>query len=234
MSEKQSALSPPYASFSSFISIFNRLKESGVPSRIDKTVFGNASGSLIYSVLSSLKYLKLIDEEGRPDERFKSFASAADEDRPVLLAAIIKEGYPTLFSDGIDLTKATAGEFNEHLREQFGIMGATIDKVATFFINAAKFSGVEISPHLAQRKNIAPSNTSRKSSKQRKSGGEPAAPVVSHDPVKITDSALEYRLVDLITEAAQKDPAVVEHIIAVVTFLKTKDIDVASDSGGGE
>lgn len=42
---------------------------------------------------------------------------------------------------------------------------------------------------------------------------------------RLSDSALEYRLVDLITEAHQKAPEVVGHIIAVITFLKTKDVD---------
>ncbi|MEH6744697.1 DUF5343 domain-containing protein [Hyphomonas sp.] len=229
MSDKSPSISPPYASFSSFINIFNKLKESGVPSRIDPSVFGNASGSIIYSVLAALKYLKLIDEEGKPDDRFKAFASASDDERPAILASIIKAGYPTLFADGIDLTKATSGEFDEHLRTQFEIQGSTVDKVATFFIGAAKFSGIEISPHIAKRKAAYSSPSSRKSSRQRKKGGDDDAALQPPPPSSpaanvITEKALEYRLVDLMKEAAG-DTQVMSAIVTVITWLQTREVN---------
>ncbi|PHR77850.1 hypothetical protein [Henriciella sp.] len=56
----------------------------------------------------------------------------------------------------------------------------------------------------------------------------------AHKPAHqdMTDMALEYRLVDLITEAHQKDPQVVSHIIAVITFLKTKDLSGPGQKSG--
>ena len=203
MSEKSSSSSPPYASFSSFINLFNKLSESGVPSRIDPSVFGNASGSITYSVLAALKYLKLIDEDGIPDERFIAFANASETERKALLAPIIKSGYPFLFDSSLDLTKASAKQFDDRLREEFEIQGSTVDKVATFFINAAKYSEIPISPHIASRKSAYVSTSSRKSSKQRKEDSKSGA---AHSPpppppATITEKALEYRLVDLMKEA---------------------------------
>ena len=80
----------------------------------------------------------------------------------------MKVGYPTLWSGSINLASTTAGQFDEHIREEYDVKGSTVDKVATFFIAAAKFSELAISPHLAARKPTASSASSNKSKKQRK------------------------------------------------------------------
>lgn len=226
MTEKHKKQPPPYATFPSFINFFNRLRETGIPNRIDPSVFGNASGSLIYSMLSSLKSLNLISEDGMPSAEFKEFVIAKDTERPELLKKIIERGYPTLFNSDLDLTNITAKQFNDHFREEHDVAGSTIDKIATFFLAAAKFAKIPISKHLENRTPIASSPSSKKSPKQRKnkeSNGQNQPPPKLTDPSQITETALEYRLVDLMSEAAD-NPEVMNAIIAVITFLKTKDI----------
>ena len=82
--------------------------------------------------------------------------------------------------------------------------------MAAFFIAAAKYCDMMISPHLAARKPTASSASSNKSKRQRKvndsdsdgdsinvgAGGYVVPP---NDPA-ITDKALEYKLVDLMRE----------------------------------
>ena len=75
MNDKPKKLSPPYATFPSFINFLNKLRDSSVPGRIDPSVFGNASGSISYSVIASLKYLKLIDDDGLPSSKFVELAA---------------------------------------------------------------------------------------------------------------------------------------------------------------
>ncbi|MEL6283813.1 MAG: DUF5343 domain-containing protein [Pseudomonadota bacterium] len=224
MAEKQKKPSPPYATFGSFVSFLNKLRETSIPSRIDPSVFGNVSGSVSYSVISSLKYLNLIDEDGRPTNEFVALVNAPDDNRQALIASVVRNGYPSLFSSQIDLTKATAAEFDEHVRSEFGIQGSTVDKVAAFFIAAAKAAAIEISPHLTARKPIYASPTSRKSAKQRKRDDDADKQTPPPPPVQqISEKALEYRLVDLMTEAAGQQQ-VMNAIITVITFLKTKDV----------
>lgn len=224
MAEKTATHSPPYATFASFINFLNKLRETQVPSRIDPSVFGNASGSLSYSIIAALKSLKLISAEGLPTVEFINFVRASDEDRKPMMLEILKAGYPTIWGGAIDLSSTTAGQFDEHIREEYDVKGSTVDKVAAFFIAAAKYCDLSISPHLAARKPTASSASSNKSKKQRKvdddNGGNGAGAYVPPPP--ITEKALEYRLVDLMTEA-MGDQEVMEAIIKVVTFLKARD-----------
>lgn len=228
MAEKQKTPSPPYATFSAFLNFINKLRDTQVPSRIDPTVFGNASGSLSYSIIAALKSLKLISADGKPAAELVSFVKASDDDRKALMQAILREGYPSLWTDAIDLGTATAGQFDEHIRSEYDVKGSTVDKVANFFIAAAKYADFALSHHLSNRKPTAPSSSAAKSKKQRRpeelggnghQGGNDAPPL---PPPPISEKALEYRLVDLMAEA-MGDPDVLQAIIKVVTFLKAKD-----------
>ncbi|WP_334150952.1 DUF5343 domain-containing protein [Hyphomicrobium sp.] len=225
MSDKPKKMAPPYATFPAFVGFINKLRDTGVPNRIDRSVFGNASGSVIYSVLASLTSLKMINEQGTPSQRFIDYVKASDEQRPMLLRQIVIDGYPSLFAPGMDLTNMTAGQFNEHIRDEFGVAGSTIDKIASFFLAAAKAADIPVSKHLETRTPIASSPSSRKSAQQRKKPDTSASEDSDHPTPPtppISEKALEYRLVDLMTEAAA-DPEVMSAIIKVITFLKTKN-----------
>jgi len=222
MSEKAKLPTPPYTTFTSFMGFINKLKETQVPSRIDATVFRGASGSLVYSVLSALKSLNLINAEGIPSSQFVDLVMADEEDRKRQMRAIMEIAYAPLFGSSFNLASATAGQFDELIRREYDAKGSTVDKVATFFIAAAKYADIEISQHLAARKPTASSASSNKSKRQRKAetGGEDPPPPPPGSP-QITEKALEYRLVDLMSEAAG-DADVMQAIITVITFLKTK------------
>ena len=70
---------PPYVSYSSFRNFINKLGESTVPSRIDKSVMTNLSGSTQYALLPALHWLGLIESDGTPDDVLKDLATANDE-----------------------------------------------------------------------------------------------------------------------------------------------------------
>jgi hypothetical protein len=211
MSDKPAKTSPPYASFAAFINFINKLRETTVPHRIDPSVFGGASGSVVYSIIAALKSLKLIGADGVTTATFSEFVKASDEDRKPLLLKILREGYPTLWGGSIDLMTATAGQFDEHMRVEYDAKGSTVDKVASFFLAAAKAAGLPISPHLAARKATANSASSAKSKRQRKAQeadnggdvGKPPPPPPNNGT--ISDKALEYKLVDLMKDEAIGD-----------------------------
>lgn len=231
MAEKTKNQSPPYATFASFMNFLNKLREGQVPSRIDPSVFGNASGSVSYSIIAALKSLKLINSDGVPSGDFVKFVEAPDDDRKLMLQAILKTGYPTLWNGSINLQSATAGQFDEHIRDEYDVKGSTVDKVAAFFIAAAKHAGMPISSHLAARKPTASSASSNKSKRQRRIEPEVAVnSSIPPTPTAISEKALEYRLVDLMAEA-MSEPEVLQAIIKVVTFLKARDAGVKPDLG---
>jgi Family of unknown function (DUF5343) len=232
MNDKPKSISPPYATFSAFINFLNKLRETSVPSRIDPSVFGNVSGTISYSIISTLKFLKLIDESGTPSQQFIDLVGAADEDRGALLKPIIEKGYPTLFKSSAHLTAMTAGQFDEHIRQEYGASGSTVDKIALFFIAACKMAGINLSQHLLSRKPVATSSTAKKSAKQRR---RDAGEDVDEDdppppPPAATTKALEYQLIDLMSEP-DIDDGVKTSIWSLVQYLTARK---AKKSATGE
>ncbi len=231
MAEKPKTAAPPYATFAAFLNFINKLRDTGVPARIDPSVFGNASGSLSYSVIASLKALKLIGADGVPTAVFNGFVKAGDEDRKEVLRGILREGYPSLWDGSIDLATATPGQFDDHFRQHFDAKGSTIDKIAAFFLSAAKVADMPISAHLKARKPIAASSTASKSKRQRKSESvnndadlPPPPPAV---PTIISDKALEYKLIDLLKEDVGENER--SAIWTLVQYLAAKSRQNAVD-----
>lgn len=225
MTDTPKQLSPPYATFGAFIGFFNRLRDTGVPSRIDPTVFGNASGSA-YSIISALKFLKLIDESGAPSKSFIELVKAADDARGPLLKPIIQKGYPSVFKGSVDLTSMTAGQFDEHFRQEYGITGSTVDKVALFFIAASKAADIPLSAHLLNRKPIATSSAAKKSVKQRRRDEGEEIDAEDNPPPTATTKALEYQLIDLMSEP-DVDEATKQSIWALVQYLMARKAKAA-------
>jgi len=230
MSERTKTLSPPYATFGAFVSFLNKLRDTNVPSRIDPTVFGNASGSLAYSIISALKYLKLIDDGGIPSQEFIVLVKAADEARGELFAKIVRRGYPSLFEPGIDLTLMTAGQFDEHVRNEFGAAGSTVDKIALFFVGGCKAAGIPLSTHLLNRKPIATSSAAKKSAKQRKRDGtEDELDEDDPPPPAPQAKALEYQLIDLMSEPDIDEPTK-QSIWSLVQYLTARKAKKAASN----
>lgn len=227
MNDRQKQVSPPYATFSAFVNFINKLRETVIPARIDPSVFGNASGSISYSIISSLKFLKLIDDNGVPNEKFKALVKAPDEARAALLKAIIEKGYPSLFRAGVDLETMTAGQFDEHMRTEYSVTGSTVDKIAAFFISACKMAAIPLSTHLAARKPVAVSSSAKKSVKQRKADQSTDQDEIDPPPATTTAKALEYQLVDLMSEP-DIDDSVKQSIWQLVQYLMARKAKKAS------
>jgi hypothetical protein len=202
MAETTKHACPPYATFAPLLNILNKLRDTQVPNRIDPSVFKDASGSLIYSVLAALKVLKLIGPDGTPYPAFVDLVKADDEARKPLMLEALQAAYPTFFDGSFDIKKATAGQFDEHIRDNYEAKGSTIDKVAAFFIAAANYTGLEVSELVKERKPISSSASSGKSKKQRRQGSDNGGTATPPAPpaAPMSNTAMEYKLVDLMKE----------------------------------
>lgn len=176
-STKEKHGSPPVISHISFTSFLNMLRDAdAVPARIDKTLMPKASGSQQAGTLSALRFLGLIDDAGKPGERFKSLVLASDEERKQPLQEILRSSYAFLFSDpDFDLSHASSGQMTEKFRE-LGIGGSTLTKTISFFLSAAKEYGIHVSPHIKPpqppKSNSSPRRT--KAAEDDKGDGKPS------------------------------------------------------------
>ncbi len=135
---------PPYTSYRTFTSFIQDLRERGLPSRIDRSVLIRFSGVVGTQLMHALRFLGLIEENGRPTQRLKELVNAQGAGQwPEKLLELVRQAYAPMFA--IDLENATPSHFNETFRKAFPAADAVVQKCVTFFLYAASDAGVKIS-----------------------------------------------------------------------------------------
>ena len=142
--QTKSIRTPPYTSYRTFKTFIQDLHEHGVPSRIDRSVLMRFSGVVGTQLVHALRFLCLVEEQGRPTLRLKELVNAHGAGRwPEELLELLRQEYAPMFA--IDLETATPSHFNEAFRKAFPAADAVVQKCVTFFLYAANDAGVKIS-----------------------------------------------------------------------------------------
>lgn len=133
---------PPYISFAQLENIWERMRNEGVPARIDRSYLSSWSGSSQAQFLKATASLGLRDEHGRPTNTLKRLVAEPDA-RKAIMAEILQAKYADATALGMD---ATQQQLDDVFREYPGISGSTTRKAITFYLHAAKFAGIPTSP----------------------------------------------------------------------------------------
>lgn len=122
----------------------------GIPARIDRSVWGQRfSGSSGNQLMTTLKALSLVHEDGRPAPELEMLVHAEGDERRRLLRSLLERFYQPVFQ--LDLTRATRGQFHEAFKS-FGAREGVLTKCEAFFVRAAQDAGVELSPYVLARR----------------------------------------------------------------------------------
>ncbi len=130
----------PYVPFRSFINALDYLKQ-GHPNELDPSVWPTFSGGLQRQMLAAFRFLGLLDQANVVQPELVHLVEA--EDRRLLIQACLHKSFPALFA--LDLAKATPNQFADSLR-QLNVSGTTHRKAISFFLKAAKFADIQLSP----------------------------------------------------------------------------------------
>lgn len=158
---------PPYnLAFRTFLNLVMRMEEEDPPPRIDRTYLGNMAGSDQTAVLAALRGFDLIGDGNEVKPELLKLAKDND-DRPNMIAALLERYYPKQ----VELSKqnATSGMLEESFAE-YGYSADTRRKAVTFFLKAAEYAGIHISPHF----NLPKARGTRKTVSRPKSKPAPA------------------------------------------------------------
>jgi hypothetical protein len=167
----RSSGTPPYTSYRTFKTFIEDLHEHGVPSRIDRSVLTRFSGVVGTQLMHALRFLGLIEDDGRPTERLKALVKAhGSREWPQQFLELLRHEYAPMFA--IDLESATPSHFNEAFRKAFPAADAVVQKCVTFFLYAANDAGVRISGRVLKGRKPRSLTPRRK----------PAKPVFAHLP----------------------------------------------------
>ena len=178
-SDPDKTLTPPYLSLKTFLNFLERLSKIGMPNKIDRSIntMSSFSGAAQAQLITTLKYFHLITgADGTPTEKLHKLVKASNDEQKQMLREIIATSYPFLFKDGFDLKGATSKQLQDRF-EAAGASGGTIRKSVAFFMAAAKYTGIELSPHIKKFRvtGSRPATTKAKKtpiSEKQPSGGE--------------------------------------------------------------
>ncbi|HVF54094.1 MAG TPA: DUF5343 domain-containing protein [Actinomycetota bacterium] len=135
----------PYLPFATFIDVLDRMRQSGVPERVDRDFLSYTSGVMQSYLLAMLKGFGLIDENNYRTGTLEWLAHNPDA-RSGFVGDLLREHYKEQLALGPDATP-------EMLEETFApLQGDTKRKAITFFLHAVKFADIPVSPRFKARR----------------------------------------------------------------------------------
>ena len=144
----------PYLPFRTFLNSLDSLSQ-GVPPKLDRTLWRGQSGLLQGLIINAYRFFGLANEQDGDtpsDELIKM--TNHPEQRPEILRALLEITYMGILQEH-DLTKMTMKMLEDAFEKSFSVSGTTKQKAITFFLKAAKYSELPLSPYLqSQIRNV--------------------------------------------------------------------------------
>lgn len=146
MSDSELPSKPPYLSYTTFRNFLANLKRGVIPTRVDKSTMPGQSGATQSYLLSALRFFKLIDERGVPQDGLHKMLEGTDAEATAAWKELFEAGYGPVI-EGLNLERASAGELQDRF-QKLGLGGATLRKAQSFFVAAAVAADIPLGPHL--------------------------------------------------------------------------------------
>lgn len=165
---------PPYLAFKTFLNSLDTLSQ-GVPPKLDRSFWKGQSGINQGLIMSAYRYFHLVNDN---DESTPDLVVLAQhpEKRPAKLRDMITLEYHFVLEKG-DITKSTMRMLEDAFGQVYPIIGATKQKAITFFLKAAKFSDLPLSPYLLTQ--LRESAKKPRKPKQRELSGDDEAAIIA-------------------------------------------------------
>lgn len=136
-----------YVPFKTFLAAIEGF-ERNMPTQIDSSVWPTYSGAIRSQLLGAFKFLGLIDEKGQPTATLKTVVGDKGN-RKATLRKVLESSYKGVIGAG--LQNMTPKMFDD-LMAAYGMSGDTHKKVSSFFLQAAKYAEIPMSPLLQKRR----------------------------------------------------------------------------------
>ena len=162
---------PPYIGYKSLKTLLKWFKDTQTPSRIDLSVLRQKwGGSDSSQILSALKFLRLVGDEKEPTPLIHKLINEGLGENGKNLKETLENAYPEIFED-IDISKATAQEFNDVFQKYPGAAGVK-KRAVRFFLSAANDAGYQISTFITVKSKRGPKPGSIRQTPGKKGGGK--------------------------------------------------------------
>jgi len=170
---------PPYLPFKTFLSSLDTLSH-GVPPKIDRMLWRSQSGVTQGLIMNAYRFLGLVEHDDSANEFLERLVKS--NTRTLEMKATIEIQYEDILSKH-DLTKMTLKMLEDEFERCFSVGGGTKQKAITFFLKAAKFADMPLSPYLSS---LLRATRKKKAVRQRQDNGSaevhiPLAPISTPD-----------------------------------------------------
>jgi hypothetical protein len=155
MESEAQQFKPPYGiAWRTFVNFLDRIaeleREGAAPPRIDRSFLTGLSGNDQSYLMSALRGFGLLGPAPENKVEPTLIELATDlEGRPVRVANLLKRYYPQVIE--LAEKKETPAKLEETFRS-YGLSGETMRKAITWYMHAALFAGLPLSPHWATPK----------------------------------------------------------------------------------
>jgi len=167
MSDKGRKPLPPYVSYRTFRNFIDGL-QLGIPSRIDRSYWGDKySGSTGTQLMTALRFLGLIDNNGMPMTRLKQLVSAKGAQRTSILQQIAYVAFDFLAEGQLNPEVATYAQLEEIFYNNYQVTGDVSRKCIKFFVSLESDAGVSLSPFIMKKSRVKRAGSGRKKSSSR-------------------------------------------------------------------
>lgn len=149
---KKSIISISYVPLKTFISFIDKLHSTAIPPIIDSSLLDTMSGSMKGQLLSSLRFLNLVDSNNTVNEPLKDLVKHYKTDSwCASLEAVIFDAYQNII-DNVDLDTGTAQQLYDAFRKAGNVDGQMLDKAVRFFLSSLDACEYKYSPFFKAKK----------------------------------------------------------------------------------
>ncbi len=134
----------PYLPFKTFINSLDTFAQ-GLPSILDRTIWRSQAGVTQGLIMNTYRFFGLVDEYDSPTQSLEIMVRQTEQ-RPSVLRGLIEATYGQEF--GLDFTTTTPKVLEDMFVDSYAVTGATKQKAITFFLKAARFANITLSPFL--------------------------------------------------------------------------------------
>jgi hypothetical protein len=137
---------PPYGSFQTFWSFIEALGTKPLPPQVDRSMLDGKSGTDQMGILMALRAFGLIKgEDNKVQSALTALVVTDKEGRKARLGELVRSFYSRQLE--VSDNNGTEKMLFDSFEDSFGLTGDTRRKAATWFLHAARESGIPVSQH---------------------------------------------------------------------------------------
>jgi hypothetical protein len=174
---QESQFKPSYMSFQTFWNFMQELTKLPLPPQIDRSLMDSKSGTDQANLTAALKGFGFIRDDLTVEPLLQQFVETDEAGQKAILRGLVAEHYHDALQ--VSANNGTEKLLHDSFREVFDLDAAeTRRKAITFFLHAARTSGIALSPHFpATRSGSGGGGTPRaKKPPKRKTGSTGGGP----------------------------------------------------------